>query len=171
MIVSGGHSAWAGFAALVMGSLSVYGLLTFLFFAGIAGLLLATTPVVPRVGIALVVGAVAALACGAMMERLMSDTSGHVTHENSRLEGREVKITRAIRPARTGEATFTLYSGVYQNIPVRSLDGGAIRAGQIAVVVEVRRGIAWVAPIGYAASGTDPDDAEEPPSSPTPAPP
>jgi hypothetical protein len=186
VIVSGGHSAWAGFAALVMGSLSVYGLLSLLFFAGIAGTLFSSESPLPRVALALVIGVAAALACGAMMERLMGDTSGQVTHENTRLEGREVRIAREIRPAGTGEVIFSLNGGVYQNIPARSLDGAAIQAGQLVVVVEVRRGIALVEPLGhaiddssdaasdttYASDALDvagPNGGEEPPSSPLPA--
>jgi membrane protein implicated in regulation of membrane protease activity len=128
-------------------SLNLYVLLTFLFYFGVTGMLMsvhAQRPVIVTLAVPALIGATAAMACSAVLGRLFGDTSGVVTSENSRLEGREVKVSRTIRPGGTGEVISMPRGGVTQNIPARSMDGQRIPAGQTVVVVAVRQGIALV---------------------------
>lgn len=141
------HARWSGLTSLLVNSLNVYGLLSFLFHMGVAGIIISSDPqrsLPLKLSLPPVIGVVAALAWSAALARLFGDRSGLVTKENSQLEGREVKVTRTIRQGGTGEVIFTPRSGVVQNIPARSMDGQSIPVGEMAVVVAVRGGIALV---------------------------
>jgi membrane protein implicated in regulation of membrane protease activity len=168
------HTLWSGFTSLLVRSLNVYGILTFLFYFGIAGMLVRSDTKLPP-GLALLlpplIGATAALTCNAILARLFGDTSGLVTRENSQLEGREVKVTWAIRSGGTGEVIYTPQGGAVQNIPARSKDGQRIPAGQVVVVADVHGGIAIVERLRSLSDAVDGEDASsgednEPPSEP-----
>lgn len=164
------HALWSSFTSLLVSSLNVYGILTFLFYFGVAGMVLVSKlPVITALLAPTLIGAIAALACSAILARLFGDTSGLITRENSQIEGREVRVTRTIRPGGTGEVIFTPKGGVFQNIPARSMDSQSIPAGDKVVVVEVRRGIAMVERLPFlsgAGNGADAGsrDDNEPPS-------
>ncbi len=147
MVMPQRHTRWSGFTSLLVSSLNVYGLLSFLFHMGVTGMLIRSGSKlhpVPALLLSALIGVVAALAWSAILARLFGDRSGLVTKENSQLEGREVKVTRTIRRGGTGEVLFTPQGRVVQNIPARSMDGQPIPVGESAVVVAVREGIALV---------------------------
>jgi membrane protein implicated in regulation of membrane protease activity len=138
---------WLGLTSLAVRSLNLYAILTFLFYFGVAGFVLGIFVHLPTgvlFTVATVFGVLAALLCTAILHRLFDDTAGLVTHENSRLRGREVNVTHRIRDGGTGEVIFIPRGGVAQNIPARSLDGKAIPVGQRAVIVEISDGVALV---------------------------
>jgi hypothetical protein len=155
---------WLGLTSLAVRSLNLYAILTFLFYFGVAGLVLdifVHPPTVVLFTVSTVFGLLAALLCTAILHRLFDDTSGLVTHENSRLRGREVNVTHRIRDGGTGEVIFIPRGGVAQNIPARSLDGKAIPVGQRAVIVEISDGVALVARLELSMDvDTSEDDAE-----------
>jgi membrane protein implicated in regulation of membrane protease activity len=147
MVVLQHHTRWSGFTTLLVSCLNVYGLLSFLFHMGVAGMIMRAGSKLHPVSVLLLsvlIGVAAALAWSAVLTRLFGDSSGLVTKENSQLEGREVKVTRTIRQGGTGEVLFTPQGRVVQNIPARSMDGQSIAAGEIVVVVAVHQGIALV---------------------------
>jgi hypothetical protein len=138
---------WHGLTSLLVRSLNLYAVLTFLFFFGGVGMLLyaplqQNKPLLFT--IATTAGVVAALTITSILGRLFDDTSGVVTYEDSRLGGREAKVTRRIRDGGTGEIVFVPRGSVSQNIPARSIDGKAIQVGQSVVILEVSAGVALV---------------------------
>jgi hypothetical protein len=154
---------WHGFTLIVVRSLNLYAILTFLFYFGVTGLVARGTF---QLGTGLVVffatliGLAASLVFGAIVQRLFGDTSGLVTLENSRVRGREVKVTRRIRDGGTGEILYIAPGRGTQNLPARSIDGESISVGQSVVVVDVKHGIALVKRVGLSLDTEEYEDAD-----------
>jgi membrane protein implicated in regulation of membrane protease activity len=155
---------WHGLTSLALRSLNLYAILTFLFFFGGVGLLLEPSmqgrkPLLFT--IATIVGLVAALIFTSILHRLFDDASGVVTHENSRLRGREAKVIHRIRDGGIGEIVYVPRGGVPQNYPARSVDGKAIAVGQQVIVVDFKRGVALVELLDLALDLVGDDDDTE----------
>jgi hypothetical protein len=158
---------WHGLTVVVVRSLNLYAILTFLFYFGVTGLVVR---LFTRAGLGLVfflatfIGLAAALLCGAILSRVLNDTSGLVTRENSGVKGREVVVTRRIRDGGTGEIIYVPPGQGAQNLPARSIDGRSIPVGQSVLVVDVKRGVAlvrWVDLSFTADAAADDEDTDE----------
>lgn len=132
---------------LLLGALSLYGVLMFLLVFGVLGYLLhnglSTLPLIVIVLIAALVGAVCAVGVNALLTRLfVASQAGELTAESSRLEGRMGTVSMAIRPGGIGEIIFPSATGSRQSVGARSLDGSAIPVGTEVVILSYENGVA-----------------------------
>ena len=140
-------SPWQTLGDLLLGALSLYGVLMFLLVFGVLGYLLkngaSTLPLIVILLIAALVGVVCAVGVNALLTRLfVSSQSGELTDDSSRLEGRMGTVSMAIRPGGIGEVIFQGVTGARQSVGARCVDGGAIPVGQEVVILSYENGVA-----------------------------
>jgi len=140
-------SPWQTLGDLLLGALSLYGVLMFLLVFGVLGYLLhngaSTLPLIIILLIAALVGAVCAVGVNALLTRLFVATqAGELTDESSRLEGRMGTVSMAIRPGGIGEVIFQGVTGARQSVGARCVDGGAIPVGADVVILSYENGVA-----------------------------
>jgi hypothetical protein len=129
------------------GSLNLLSILTFLFCFGLFGYLLHNfTQPGPFLSLFLpaLFGAVAAVGVGTMLTRLFAVSTGELTAEGTRLEGRIGTVSMAIEPEHVGEVIFAQAHGGRQSIGARGQHGEALAVGSEVVIVAVVDGIATV---------------------------
>ncbi len=132
---------------LLLGALSLYGVLMFLLVFGVLGYLLhngaSTLPLIVILLIAALIGAICAVGVNALLTRLFVATqAGELTAESSRLEGRMGTVSMAIRPGGIGEIIFPGATGSRQSVGARSQDGAAIPVGAEVVILSYENGVA-----------------------------
>lgn len=140
-------SPWQTLGDLLLGALSLYGVLMFLLVFGVLGYLLrngpSTLPLIVILLIAALVGAVCAVGVNALLTRLfVTSQSGELTAESSHLEGRLGTVSMAIRPGGIGEVIFQGATGARQSVGARGVDGAAIPVGQEVVILSYENGVA-----------------------------
>jgi hypothetical protein len=152
---------WSTTTGALAGSLNLMSALTFLFSFGLFGYLLHNFS---RPGPFLTLflpalfGAAAAVGVGLMLTRLFAVSTGELTVEGTRTEGRIGTVSMAIEPGRVGEVIFARAGGGRQSIGARNLQGEALAIGTEVVILSVEDGIAtvesWNAFMRNARSGT-----------------
>lgn len=139
--------AWTTVSETLLGSLNVFGVLTFLFVFGLVGYLLhnaANLGAFLTLFLPALLGVAAAVGMSIVLTRLFAADVGLLTVEDSRLEGRLGKVSMPIRAGGVGEVIFERPGSGRQSIGARSLDGQAVAANTEIVIVNVRDGIAGV---------------------------
>ncbi|GAC1457528.1 MAG: hypothetical protein PVSMB4_17380 [Ktedonobacterales bacterium] len=140
-------AAWGTAYSVLLGSLNVFSLLTFLFFFGLLGYLFHNATnlgVVLSVLLPALIGLAGAIAVGMVLTRLFANETGLLTAADTSLEGRIGKVSLAIRPGGVGEVIFQRPGGGRQSIGARGVDGTAIQVDAEIVIVSVTDGIANV---------------------------
>jgi hypothetical protein len=138
---------WATTTNTLAGSLNLLSVLTFLFAFGLIGYLLHNFS---RPGPFLTLflpalfGAAAAVGVGIMLTRLFAVSTGELTVEGTRIEGRIGTVSMAIGPDHVGEVIFAQSGGSRQSIGARTQRGEALAVGSEVVILTVRDGIATV---------------------------
>jgi hypothetical protein len=138
---------WTSTVGALAGSLNLLSVLTFLFCFGLFGYLLHN---ISRPGpflslfLPALLGAAAAIGVGMALTRLFAVSTGEVTAEGTRLEGRIGTVSMAIGPGRVGEVIFAQASGGRQSIGARSQLGETLDVGAEVVILGVTDGIASV---------------------------
>jgi hypothetical protein len=152
---------WTATTSVLTGSLNLISVLTFLFCFGLFGYLLHNfsqpgpflTLFLPAL-----FGAAAAFGVGLVLTRLFAVSTGELTVEGSRTEGRLGTVSLAIEPDRVGEVIFAPAGGGRQSIGARSHQGEALPIGTEVVILAVVEGIAtvesWATFMRNARSGT-----------------
>jgi len=140
-------SPWQTLGDLLLGALSLYGVLMFLLVFGVLGYLLhngaKTLPLIVVLLFAALVGVACAVGINALLTRLFISTqSGELTAESSQLEGRLGTVSMAIRPGGIGEIIFEGATGARQSVGARCVDGAAIPVGQEVVILSYENGVA-----------------------------
>ncbi|HEV2237483.1 MAG TPA: NfeD family protein [Ktedonobacterales bacterium] len=152
---------WATTAGALTSSLNLMSALSFLFSFGLFGYLLHN---VSRPGPFLTLflpalfGAAAAMGVGLALTRLFAVSTGELTVEGTRTEGRVGTVSMAIEPNHVGEVIFARAGGGRQSIGARSSQGEEIAIGTEVVILRVVDGIAtvesWESFMRNARSGT-----------------
>jgi hypothetical protein len=140
-------SAWAAVSNALLGSLNLFGVLTFLFVFGLGGYLLhgsTNLGVFLTLFLPALTGVAAAVGISIPLTRLFNRDIGLLTAENSRLEGRLGKVSRTIRVGGVGEVIFERQGAGRQSIGARGLDNVEIPVDAEIVIVGIRDGIATV---------------------------
>lgn len=132
---------------LLLGALSLYGVLMFLLVFGVLGYLLhngaGSLSLILLLLIPALVGVVCAVGVSALLTRLFVATqAGELTAESSHLEGRIGTVSMAIRPGGIGEIIFEGATGARQSVGARCIDGGAIPVGSEVVILNYENGVA-----------------------------
>jgi hypothetical protein len=138
---------WTSATGALTGSLNLLSVLTFLFGFGLLGYLLHNFS---RPGPFLTLflpalfGAAAAMGVGVALTRLFAISTGELTIDGTRIEGRIGTVSMAVGPDRVGEVIFAHASGSRQSIGARSQYGEALAIGAEVVILSVVDGIATV---------------------------
>ncbi len=140
-------SPWQTLGDLLLGALSLYGVLMFLLVFGVLGYLLhngsSTLPLIVILLIAALVGVICAVGVNALLTRLfITSQAGELTADSSQLEGRIGTVSMAIRPGGIGEVIFQGATGARQSVGARCVDGGAIPVGAEVVILSYENGVA-----------------------------
>jgi hypothetical protein len=166
---------WASTTSALSGSLNLLSILTFLFCFGLFGYLLHNfTQPGPFLSLFLpaLFGAGAAVGVGLVLTRLFAISTGELTTEGTRIEGRIGTVSLAIGPERVGEVIFTQANSGRQSIGARGQEGEALAVGTEVVILSVADGIAivqsWDA-FMRSARGRTPGALAEPQAPPPPA--
>jgi hypothetical protein len=166
---------WSSTVGTLAGSLNLLSVLTFLFCFGLFGYLLhniSSPGPFLTLFLPAVLGAGAAVGVGTALTRLFAVSTGEVTAEGTRIEGRVGTVSMAIEPGRVGEVIFARAGGGRQSIGARSHLGEALEVGAEVVILAVDDGIAsvesWDTFMRHARSGASGiPSALDPPQQPT----
>lgn len=140
-------AAWGAVSDVLLGSLNLFSVLTFLFFFGLLGYLFHNATNLGAVLSILLpglIGVAAAIAVSVVVTRLFANETGLLTVEDTSLDGRIGKVSLAIRSGGVGEVIFQRPGGGRQSIGARGMDGAAIPVDAEIVIVSVTDGIADV---------------------------
>ncbi len=170
----GASSEWQTVTGALLGSLNLFGILTFLLIFGLFGYLLHTATtlgVTLALIIPLVIGLCAAIGVSSAIFRLLPDTE--LDRATSRLEGRLGEVSVMIRAGGLGEVVFTQPGLGRQSIGARSANDLPLARGTEVVILATRDGIAtvqawehFIASASAASAEHSPAHGELPPTAP-----